>query len=119
MAFIHAQSCECTKSELDLFIVPPTQTSIESGTLVEYNPISTISQGTLIEFSITGAGQDYLDLASTQLYVRAQIAKANDDAIDNTDHVGPTKNTASQKQGRILSHVLCRRGSIQKSNFGM
>jgi len=90
MAFIHAQSCECTKSELDLFIVPPTQTSIESGTLVEYNPISTISQGTPIEFSITGGGQDYLDLASTQLYVRAQIVKANDDAIDNTDHVGPT-----------------------------
>src|SRR6218665_912359 len=90
MAFIHAQSCECAKSELDLFIVPPTQTSIESGTLVEYNSMSTISQGTPIEFSITGAGQDYLDLASTQLYTRTQIVKANDDAIDNTDHVGPT-----------------------------
>ena len=29
MAFIHEGSCECTKSELDLFSVPPTQTSIE------------------------------------------------------------------------------------------
>lgn len=90
MAFIHPQSCECTKSELDLFVVPPTQTSIESGNYVEYNPIATISQGTPIEFSITGAGQDYLDLASSQLYVKAQIIKANNDAIDNNDHVGPT-----------------------------
>ena len=62
MAFINPQSCECTKSELDMFIVPPTQTSIESGTLVAYNPISSISQGTPIEFSITGAGQDYLGI---------------------------------------------------------
>ena len=73
MAFIHPKPCECTKSELDLFVVPPTQTSIESGKFVEYNPISTIFQGTPVEFSVTGAGQDYLDLSSTQLYVRAQI----------------------------------------------
>jgi len=90
MAFVHPQSCECTKSELDLFIVPPTQTSIESGTFVEYNPIATISQGTPIEFSITGAGQDYLDLSNTQLYVRAQIVRANNEVIEAVDHVGPT-----------------------------
>jgi len=28
MAFVHEQSCECTKSELDLFSAPPTQTSV-------------------------------------------------------------------------------------------
>ena len=89
MAFVHPQSCECTKSELDLFVVPPTQTSIESGTFVEYNPIATISQGNPIEFSITGAGQDYIDLSNSQLYVRAQIVKANNDAIDAGDNVGP------------------------------
>ena len=90
MTFIHPQSCECTKSELDLFVVPPTQTSIESDTFVECNPISTISQGTPIEYSVTGAGQDYLDLSSTQLYVRAQIVKATYEPIDNNDAVGPT-----------------------------
>jgi len=89
MAFVHPQSCECTKSELDLFIVPPTQTSIEAGSFVEYNPVATISQGTPIEFSITGAGQDYLDLSSTQLYVRAQIIGVNNDPIAAGLHVGP------------------------------
>jgi len=84
MAFIHPQSCECTKSELDLFVVPPTQISIESGTLLEYNPISTISQRTQIEFSVTGARQDISGL------VRAQIVKATDEPVDNNDAVGPT-----------------------------
>src|SRR6218665_376670 len=90
MAFIHPQSCECTKSELDLFVVPPTQTSIESGNYVEYNPIATISQGTPIKFSVTGAGQDYLDLSSAQLYVRAQKVMAADEPIDKNENVGPT-----------------------------
>ena len=32
MAFVHEDSCKCLMSELDLFSVPPTQTSIENGT---------------------------------------------------------------------------------------
>jgi hypothetical protein len=31
MALVHPSSCECTKSELDLFEVPPTQTSVAYG----------------------------------------------------------------------------------------
>src|SRR5271163_274647 len=89
MAFVHPQSCECAKSELDIFAIPPTQTSVESGGWVEYNPISSITDGTPIEFVIGGSGQDYVDLANTQLYVRAQILNANNTAIDNTNHVGP------------------------------
>ena len=69
--------------------MPPTQTSIESGAYVEYNPIATISQGTPIEFNVTGAGQEYLDLSNTQLYVKASIIKANNAAADAGDHVGP------------------------------
>jgi hypothetical protein len=30
-ALVHQNSCECTKSELDMFGVPPTQTSVEHG----------------------------------------------------------------------------------------
>ena len=59
MAFDHPHGCESLKSELDIFIVPPTQTSIESGSTVEYNPIASIPDGTPIEFSITGGGQDF------------------------------------------------------------
>jgi len=72
MAFIHSQSCECFKSELDLFAVPPTQTSIESGTWIEHNSIASISHGLPIEFVITGSGQDYIDLSNTYLYVQGR-----------------------------------------------
>jgi hypothetical protein len=89
MAFVHPQSCECAKSELDLFSVPPTQTSIESGGWVEYNPISSISDGVPIEFVIGGSGQDYIDLANTQLYTKIEIVRGDGTPIDNTEHVGP------------------------------
>ena len=31
MNFVHDESEECTKAELDLFSVPPTQVSLEKG----------------------------------------------------------------------------------------
>src|ERR1700721_1997045 len=89
MAFVHPQSCECSKSELDIFVVPPTQTSIEAGGWVEYNPISSIADGSHIEFVVGGSGQDYIDLANTQLNVKAQILRGNNAPIDQTDHVAP------------------------------
>ena len=89
MAFVHPQSCECMKSELDIFTVPPTQTSIETGNWVEYNPIATLDDGSSIEFSVSGSGQDYLDAANTQLYVKAKITQADGTALANDAAVGP------------------------------
>ena len=62
MAFIHDQSCECAKIELDVFSVPPTQISIEYGNYVEYHPLSSITDSGTIEFDVTSSGQNYLDL---------------------------------------------------------
>jgi len=50
MAFVHEQSCECTKSELGLFSVPPTQTSMESGNWIEYHRLTSVADGSPIEF---------------------------------------------------------------------
>ena len=76
MAFVHDQSCECTKSELDLFSVPPTQTSIEQGNWVEYHPITTVAGDSPIEFDVNGSGEDYLDFANTMLYVKVKLTTA-------------------------------------------
>jgi hypothetical protein len=89
MAFVHDLSCECAKTELDIFAVPPTQTSIESGTVVEFNPISSISDSTPIEFIISGSGQDYIDAANTQLYTRVQMVREDGGPLANGDEVGP------------------------------
>ena len=63
------------KSELDLFSVPPTQTSIENGTWVEYHPISTITNGAPIEFDVSSSGENYMDFANSYFYVRAKLQR--------------------------------------------
>ena len=90
MALVHSQSCECVISELDLFSVPPTQTSIEHGQWVEHHPLATITDNGPIEFSISGSGEDYLDLANSHVYIRAQILKADGTNLPEDAEVGPT-----------------------------
>ena len=80
MSFAHEMSCECTKSELDLFSVPPTQTSMEQGSWVEYHPMTTVADGSPIEFDISGTGEDYIDFGNTMLYVKAKVT-----ALDGTN----------------------------------
>ena len=89
---VHEKSCPCLKSELDIFSLPMTQTSMECGGYVEYNPISSIGDGTPIEFDINGSGQDYIDLANTQIYVKAKIVTANGGNIADDAGVGPINN---------------------------
>lgn len=73
MAFLHAHSCECLKSELELFSLPPTQTTIEGSNWVHYKPISSLTDDSPIEFVIPGHGDEYIDLAHTMLSLRVQI----------------------------------------------
>ena len=89
MAFVHDQSCECTKSELDLFSVPPTQTSIEQGSWIEYHPITTVTEGSPIEFDVNGSGEDYIDFANTLLYIKSKLTAINGDDLADDAAVGP------------------------------
>ena len=74
MSFLHKQSYECSKSELDLFQVPPTQISFEAARIVDYHPIANIENGP-IEFFISGSSDEYIDLSQTFLYLQCQIVK--------------------------------------------
>ena len=76
MNFVHSKSQECTKMELDLFSVPPTQTSLEKGHWVEFQPVSSVSDGGSITFLSPGT-EDYVDLSKTILVVRAKVTKAD------------------------------------------
>lgn len=89
MSFLHSHSCECMKSELDLFSLPPTQTSIESSQWVHYNPVSSLSDDAPIEFVVPGSGEDYLDLAHTMLSIRFQVSP---NEPDNNKKVGCINN---------------------------
>ena len=89
MALLHDHSDECTKSELDLFTLPPTQTSIEKGQWVEHHPISNISDGGPIEFFVPGSGEEYIDPSQTQLYVKAKVIRGDGADLEDDDEVGP------------------------------
>ena len=84
---MHHESQECTKSELHLFTIPVTQTPISKAQLIEYHPFSKITDSGQIKLYVSETGDEYLDLARTQLFVKAKITKANGTAIDT--QVGP------------------------------
>jgi hypothetical protein len=79
--------CECTKSELELFTVPPTNISMEHGSMVEYLPISSVGDSGPIEFHVS-TNDEYIDLGRTLLYVKARILKGNSVLPDDAK-VGP------------------------------
>ena len=89
MAFVHHESQECTKSELYLFTIPVTQTSITKWQWIEFNPLSNITDSGPIEFNVSGFGEEYLDLSRTLLFLKAKITKANGTALELNEQVGP------------------------------
>ena len=91
-SLIHTESCESIKEELDLFSVPPSQTSLEQGKYVQYNPVSILSNNGPIEFLIPGENSSYIDLSNTLLHVRAKIKKQDGSVLGNDSNVAPVCN---------------------------
>ena len=91
MIFVHSKSQECSKTELDLFSIPPTQTSLEKGHWVEFQPVSSVSDGGPITFLSPGT-EDYVDLSKTILVVRAKVTKADGANLDADMKVGVVNN---------------------------
>ena len=91
MDFVHSKSAECSKSELDLFQVPPTQVSLDKGHWVEHQPVSSVSEHGPITFLSPGT-EEYIDLSKTILVVRAKVTKADGTNLDDDEKVGPVCN---------------------------
>ncbi|GFO17928.1 hypothetical protein PoB_004443300 [Plakobranchus ocellatus] len=87
---LHPNSCECAFSGLDLFAIPPTQSSVENGFWVEHHPISTLTDTGPVEFVVNGSGEEYTDLPETFLHVRVKVTKPDGGALTDTDIVAPT-----------------------------
>ncbi|XP_063312633.1 uncharacterized protein F54H12.2-like [Pelobates fuscus] len=87
MAFIHSSSVECAKSELDLFEIKPTQTSIEKSLYVKVQPLAAISETSPLEFYISGSGEHYYDLNNTLLYIVCKIVKNDNSQIAESSRV--------------------------------
>lgn len=80
---------ECMKSELDIFLSPPIQTSILRNDEIAYQPLSTLDNASVIEFYSTGHGDSYRDLSSIYVKFKLQLLKENDEKYEDKDLVQP------------------------------
>ena len=79
------ESEECIKSELDLFSIPPTQTSIEDGIWDTILPHPNFRDSSTIRFDIAGTSSHYLDLSQTELHCEIKCLKADNTGFSATD----------------------------------
>ena len=76
-------------SELELFDLPGSQTSVNEVYYEEIRPLSAVSGEGPYEFRVNGQhSSDYLDLRNSQLYVRLKVQKADGTDL-TTEKVGP------------------------------
>ena len=94
MALLHEDSMEILKSELELFSIPPTQTSIEETRFVEYYPTTSLGHGP-VEFHIPPNDKEYLDLQNSFLYMKIRILDEDGEplkaAVSQSDKSIPQK----------------------------
>jgi hypothetical protein len=74
---MHRGSCECSKTEIDVFAMPPTLATMEDASYIEYRPIAAITDHGPIEFFIPGNEERYLDLNETYLHVKARVERVD------------------------------------------
>lgn len=85
---------EAMKSELDLFTTPLTQAAIEYGYKAAYKPIVSLEGNSQFEFVVNNNGNEFIDLAYTELLLTAKITKADGTNLIADDKVvtGPVNN---------------------------
>ena len=91
-SLIHPLSAQSVDSGLDLFSVPPTQTSVEEGHYVEIYPLASLAVGAPLEFGISGAGSEYIDFSNTFLHVKVKVTKGDGTNLDVDTPVAPVMN---------------------------
>ena len=87
---VHKNSDDCSSSSLELFLLLPTQSSFQKGKSVDYHPVTSLSDGGPIEFKISERGKEFLDLASSYLYLKAEVSKADGSNLDGASKFGFT-----------------------------
>jgi len=114
MAFRHPNSCLSTKSELDLFTVPPTQNSIEGGCWVQFKPIASITEGAPNEFVIPNNNNEYIDLVNTFLHVDVSVTKKDGTKLDVTAATSTVNNLLYSMFSQV--HVALNQHTVSHSN---
>ena len=87
---VHKDSNDCSSLSLDLFFLPPTQSSFQKGNSIDYHPITSLSDAGPTEFKVSGRRREFLDLAHSYLYLKVKVLKADGSNLDGLSKVGFT-----------------------------
>ena len=99
---VHKDSNDCSSSSLNLFLLPPTQSSFQKGKSIDYHPITSLSDGGPIEFKVSGSGKEFFYLVRSHLYhLKVQISKADGTNLDGASKVG----LANYPIASLFNHV--------------
>uniref|UniRef100_A0A158P4S2 Uncharacterized protein n=1 Tax=Tetranychus urticae TaxID=32264 RepID=A0A158P4S2_TETUR len=94
MEYLHSSSVPVSKTELQIFHVPPTQTAIESSYEVEYRPTSSVESGKSFEIQVQ-ASDDFTDLQATMLHVYVSVTTSDGKGLGDVNKIKPVKNFAN------------------------
>uniref|UniRef100_A0A158P4B6 Uncharacterized protein n=1 Tax=Tetranychus urticae TaxID=32264 RepID=A0A158P4B6_TETUR len=91
MEYLHESSLPSSKSELQVFNIPPTQTAIESSYEVEYRPVSSLESSNFYEINVPSS-EDFTDLASTMIHLTVSVTTSTHLALTEENHVQAVEN---------------------------
>nr|XP_002123084.2 uncharacterized protein F54H12.2-like [Ciona intestinalis] len=115
--FVHKNSCECLKSELDLFSAPMTQTSVQDGMWVVNGVQNGLSDSGTVEFLISGTKEHYIDLANSYLHIEVKIVNADGTNLANDATVVPTNNFFHSLWSQVMMSLNNRDVTSSSSTY--
>lgn len=89
MSFIHNNSSECPKAQLEIFALPPTQLSMEGNDMLFCSPSTSLECLGPIEYIIPESEDHYINPAETYLHVVLSVVNEKGEALKAEDKVAP------------------------------
>lgn len=89
MALLHSLSAPAVRGEVEIFSIPPTDTTCDYSMYEEFQPVVNVQDSTSkIEFKIPGNGHHYLDLSDSFLYLKLKVVKRDGGNLEETSAMG-------------------------------
>lgn len=86
MSLINSLSSPVVRGQVDLFKVPPTDTTVESTFFAEFKPVVNIQDSDAkIEFRISGNSTQYLDLNDSFLFLTVKVVDKDGSNVTSND----------------------------------
>ena len=117
MSLNHKDSSISTLSNLDIFTLPHTQAAITKSQVVNFYPVSEISDESPLEFNVSGSGLEYISLRDTRLHIKCKIVNADNTPLAVATKIGPVNLTLQSLWSQIDVFLNQRLVSSASNNY--